>query len=160
MNVENSLIEFRISSIHGHGGFARQDLAIGTRVIQYVGERIDKQQSLERCSQDNQFIFHLDETWDLDGNVDWNPARLINHSCSPNCVAELIDDGIWIIAARAISAGEEITFNYSYDLQDYRDYQCRCGAPNCVGFIVAEEFFDDVRRGQATKVDVRSECEA
>ena len=148
MNVENNQIEFRISSIHGHGGFARQPLAAGTRLIEYVGERIDKQQSLERCEHDNQFIFYLDETWDLDGNVEWNPARLVNHSCAPNCHAELIDGRIWIIAAEPIAAGEEITFNYSYDLQDYRDYPCRCGAANCVGFIVAEEFFEKVRGSQ------------
>jgi uncharacterized protein len=148
VNIENSLIEFRISLIHGQGGFARQHVATGTRVIEYVGERIDKRQSLERCAQDNQFIFYLDETWDLDGNVEWNPARLVNHSCAPNCHAELIDGHIWIVAAQPIAAGEEITFNYSYDLQDYRDYPCRCGATNCVGFIVAEEFFEEVRESQ------------
>ena len=57
------------------------------------------------------------------------------------------NDRIWIIAAREIQAGEEITFNYGYDLVDYRDYPCRCGSPFCVGYMVAEEFFADVLKG-------------
>jgi uncharacterized protein len=39
-----------------------------------------------------------------------------------------------------------VTFNYGFDLEDYRQYPCRCGSPDCVGFIVAEEFFEHVRR--------------
>jgi hypothetical protein len=47
---------------------------------------------------------------------------------------------------RDIRAGEELTFNYGFDLDDYRDHPCRCGARECVGYIVAEEFFPLVRR--------------
>ena len=32
-----------------------------------------------------------------------------------------------------------------YDLEEYRDYVCRCGAESCVGFIVAAEFFSGLR---------------
>ena len=74
----------------------------------------------------------------------WNPARIINHSCAPNCEAELENERIWIVATRDIGAGEEITFNYGYDLEDYKEYVCRCGSPQCVGYIVAEEFFEHV----------------
>ena len=77
----------------------------------------------------------------------WNPARLLNHSCAPNCEAELQDEHIWIVATRDIPAGEEVTFNYGYDLVDYRDYPCQCGAPGCVGYMVAEEFFEHVLKG-------------
>jgi len=58
----------------------------------------------------------------------------------------IADGRIWIVAVRPIAAGEELTFNYGYDLVDYRDYPCRCGAVNCVGYIVAEELFDSVRK--------------
>lgn len=142
---ETDLIAFRNSPIHGVGGFARINIRAGTRLIEYLGEKIDKPESARRCEANNHFIFHLDDTFDLDGNVPWNPARLLNHSCAPNCEAELIDGGIWILAERDIAAGEEITFNYGYDLVDYREHICRCGAADCVGYIVAEEYFDSVR---------------
>jgi SET domain-containing protein len=128
------------------GGFARDDIAAGTRVIEYVGEVISKQESLARCERSNEYIFAIDEERDLDGNVDWNPARFLNHSCEPNCEAQFIDGHIWLVAIRQIRAGEELTFNYSYDLMDYREHPCRCGAKRCVGFIVAEEFFELVLR--------------
>jgi len=144
MNLRHDLIEFRSSPIHGTGGFATGSIAAGSRVIEYQGERIGKQQSLERCIRGNHCIFYLDETWNLDGNVDWNPARLLNHSCAPNGEAERIDGRIWIVARRTISAGEEITFNYNYDLENYREHPCRCGSSGCVGFIVAQELFGHV----------------
>jgi hypothetical protein len=142
--LETELLVFKASPIHGSGGFAKAGIAKGTRVIEYVGERISKSESLRKCEGNNEFIFSLNEEQDLDGDVAWNPARLLNHSCAPNCEAELQEDRIWIVASRDIAAGEEVTFNYGYDLVDYRDYPCRCGAPNCVGYIVAEEFFEQV----------------
>ena len=141
------MLVFKASPIHGVGGFARTGIPRGTRVVEYLGERISKSESLRRCEGNNEFIFSLNDEQDLDGNVAWNPARHLNHSCAPNCEAELQDGHIWIIATHDIQAGEEVTFNYGYDLVDYRDYPCRCGAPACVGYIVAEEFFEQVLKG-------------
>lgn len=142
--AETELAVFRPSPIHGIGGFARKDISKGGRVLEYVGEKIDRRESLRRCEANNEYIFRLTEQLDLDGNVEWNPARFLNHSCTPNCDAELDEERIWILANRAIRAGEELTFNYGFDLEDYKNYPCRCGASNCVGFIVAEEFFEHV----------------
>jgi hypothetical protein len=139
--------EFRRSRIHGRGGYARQAIPAETDVIEYVGEKISKAESERRCEANNEYIFTGDDTYDIDGNVEWNPARLINHSCEPNCEALTDDDNrIWIVAKRDIAAGEELTFNYNYDLEDFKEHPCQCGAPNCVGFIVAEEFFAQVRQ--------------
>ncbi len=121
---------------------------MGACVLEYVGEIINKAESLRRCEANNEYIFSLDDECDVDGNVPWNPARLINHSCAPNCEAVLGEGRIWIVATRDIAAGEELTFNYGFDLEDYRNYPCACGAPNCVGYIVAEEFFEHVRKQQ------------
>jgi SET domain-containing protein len=144
--AETEFVIFRTSPIHGTGGFARNNITVGTRVIEYLGEKITKQESLARCEKNNECIFALSDTQDLDGHVDGNPARFLNHSCAPNCEAQLEDGRIWIVATRQIRAGEELTFNYSYDLEDYREHPCNCGAPGCVGYIVAEEFFEHVRR--------------
>ena len=137
---------FRPSPIHGTGGFANRDLARGTRVLEYLGQKITKAESLRRCEAGNWFIFALDDEFDLDGNVEENPARFLNHSCAPNCEAECCAGRIWITARRDIQAGEEITFNYGYTLDEYREHPCRCGSPACAGYMVAEEFFDHVRK--------------
>ena len=141
----DQLIEFKASAIDGTGGYAVRSIPAGATVIEYLGRKIDKQESQRQCELENHFIFSLDAEQDLDGNVDWNPARLLNHSCQPNCEAQEGEGRVWIVALRVIAPGEEITFNYNYDLTDYREHPCRCGAPNCVGYIVAEEFFDTLR---------------
>jgi len=139
-------VDFKPSPIHGIGGFARADIPAGTRIIEYTGEKITKEESLSRCERSNEYIFALDDEHDLDGNVPSNPARFLNHSCQPNCEALLEDGRIWLVSLRQIRAGEELTFNYGYDLEDYRQYPCSCGTKGCVGYIVAEEFFDSLRR--------------
>jgi uncharacterized protein len=149
--VESEWIVLRQSPIQGTGAFAAKPIPRGTRVIEYRGERIDKTVSIRRCEAGNEFIFSLNDSCDLDGNVDWNPARFLNHACSPNAEAEVSGERIWIVAAREIPAGEEVTFNYGFDLEHYREYPCRCGSPGCVGFIVAEEFFEHVRAQNALR---------
>jgi SET domain-containing protein len=146
--AETGCVVFGVSPIHGIGGFARIDLSLGTRVIEYVGERIDCQESARRCESNNRSIFALDEECHLDGSVEWNPARFLNHSCAPNTEARCREGRIWIEAIRDIRAGEEITFNYGYDLEDYGEHPCHCGTERCVGYIVAEELFEYVRQSQ------------
>jgi uncharacterized protein len=149
--VQNDLFEVRPSAIHGTGVFARVEIAEGTKVLEYVGERLTKEESLRRRQDGNFFVFTVTDDFDIDGDVDWNLARFINHSCAPNCEAEEDDERIWIIALRRIRAGEELTFNYGYDLQDYEEHPCRCGARECIGYMVAQEHFEDVRREESRK---------
>lgn len=139
-------LKFRYSEIEGRGAFARRAIPSGTRVIEYLGRRISKEESAQLCEDYNEYIFDLNSDHDLDGNVEWNPARLINHSCEPSCEAEQEDETIWIVATRDIPKGEEVTFNYGYSLENYRDYPCKCGTESCVGYIVAAEYHDLVRR--------------
>ena len=148
MPPEHENLYIAPSIIEGQGAFARRDLVKGTLVIEYIGEKISKAESLRRCELQNWYIFALDDQFDLDGNFDWNPARCLNHSCAPNCEAEFIDKRLWIVTLRDIKAGEELTFNYGYDLEFYHEHPCKCGAPNCVGYMVEEEFFADVRKRQ------------
>ena len=65
MNLE--LVEVRDSLIAGRGLFARVDLRAGQRVIEYLGERITKDESLRRCEAGNPYIFALDEEFDRVG---------------------------------------------------------------------------------------------
>jgi uncharacterized protein len=153
LTAESVRVVFKQSLIHGTGGFASVDIGVGARVIEYVGERISKAESLSRCELNNTFIFALDDQCDLDGSVNWNPARFLNHSCAPNCEARWEEGRIWIVAMRDIRVGEELTFNYGYDLDEYREHPCGCGDAACVGYMVAEEFFPHVT-GQKAIVGV------
>lgn len=147
----SDLYEVKPSSIHGQGVFARCDIPAEARVLEYIGERLTKAESLRRRKLGNFFVFIVTDQFDIDGAVDWNPARFINHSCAPNCDARMEDERIWIIARRNLRAGEELSFNYGYNLDDYEEHVCRCGASDCLGFMVAEEHFDEVRRREARK---------
>jgi SET domain-containing protein len=147
----SQLYDVKPSCIHGTGVFARTDIPAETRILEYLGEHISKEESLRRRKEGNFFVFIVTDKFDLDGAVDWNPARFINHCCAPNCEARMEDERIWISALRKIPAGEELTFNYGYDLQDYEEHPCSCGAPQCLGFMVAEEHFEDVRRQEQRK---------
>jgi uncharacterized protein len=134
------------SGIHGAGVFARRAIPDGTRIVEYTGEKITKAESRRREAQrlrrqerggdDCVYIFELNRRNDLDGRRRGNVARLINHSCAPNCRAEVIRGRIWIIARREIAAGEELTFDYGYGFAEWSKHPCRCGARRCAGFIV------------------------
>ncbi|HWI59867.1 MAG TPA: SET domain-containing protein-lysine N-methyltransferase, partial [Bacillota bacterium] len=60
--AETEWVIFRKSRIHGTGGFARRDIPKDTRIIEYLGEKIDKRESLRRCEQNNEYIFTLNES--------------------------------------------------------------------------------------------------
>jgi len=137
------------SSIHGRGVRARTDIPAGTKIIEYLGELITKAESnrreilrQERAKKGSDgcvYIFELNRRFDLDGRASWNTARLLNHSCAPNCCAETIRGHIWLLADRDIAAGEELTFDYGYRFKDWPLHPCRCGATGCVGFIVGRD---------------------
>lgn len=92
------------------------------------------------------YMFILNKTHDIDGNVDWNDARLMNHSCEPNCEAEIVRGRIWYVATKFIAEGSELSLNYGFALENWEDHPCRCGTAKCVGFIVAEEYWPKLRR--------------
>jgi uncharacterized protein len=138
--------ETRLSKIHGTGVFATLALSENEKVCPYVGRRISKAESLDACMNGNACIFALSETEDLDGDIPSNPARYINHSCDPNCDVVLETGCLWVITRRPVSCGEELTFNYGYDLTDWRSYPCRCGTARCPGYMVGEEFQSDLHR--------------
>lgn len=150
-------LAIRRSSIHGRGGYARTDISVGTRVIEYVGEKITKAESERRCDAQMErhvrnkkegavYVFELNKRYDVDGRVSWNTARWINHSCEPNCEPQIIRGHIWIIALRDIGEGEEITYNYGYDEQNWKDHPCRCRSKRCLGYIVGEDHRSKLQR--------------
>lgn len=148
--------EVRQSGIHGSGVCAAKDIPEGTQIIEYVGEKIDKKESERRAWAQVEhakktgdaavYIFTLSKKWDIDGNVPWNTARLLNHSCDPNCETWVEEKQIFIYAKRDIAKGEELTFDYGFDIESYEDHPCLCGSDNCVGYIVIQESWPELKR--------------
>jgi SET domain-containing protein len=159
---DEPLYEIRTSPIHGRGLYARELIEKDTWIVQYLGEHIDKTESdrrstalLEKAKLDGSarvYMFILNDTTDIDGNVEWNDARLINHSCEPNVEAQIWEDKeIWFIATKDIQPGEELFYNYGFDLDTWEEHPCCCGSKKCIGYIVEEELWPQLRRKIAAK---------
>ena len=113
------MIEKRRSPIQGWGVFATQPINKNKRIVHYAGEKISNSESLKRetryLKKGHIWCFKLNRLYVRDAAVGGNVARYINHSCTPNCYTRVIGDTIWIIAARNIRKGEELTYDYSTD---------------------------------------------
>ena len=134
------LYKIKKSNIDKKGLCASKDIKEGTKIINYIGKIISKKETEENIKFDNEkdiYLFNLNNRYDLDGDFKFNTARLINHSCDPNCEVEGVGLKLWISAIKNIKKGEELTYDYgfSYD-KDYKQFPCKCGKQNCAGYIV------------------------
>ena len=147
-------IQTRRSSVHGNGVFAVQDLAEGERIIEYKGEIITWKEALRRHPHDpaqpnHTFYFHIDDGRVIDGNVDGNAARWINHSCEPNCEADEVDGRVYIKALRNIAAGEELNYDYGLIIDEpyteklLSEFPCYCGSEQCRGTLLTPKDDDE-----------------
>jgi SET domain-containing protein len=141
-------IQTRRSGVHGNGVFAVQDIAEGETLIEYKGEIISWKEALRRHPHDptqpqHTFYFHVDDDRVIDGNVDGNAARWINHSCEPNCEADEQKGRVFIKALRNIAAGEELNYDYGliidepYTRKLLSEFPCWCGSEDCRGTLLA-----------------------
>lgn len=138
--------EIRPSPMQGLGAFAIYPIPEGMRMIEYAGERLTPEQA-DRRYPDSEGVHHtmlfaIDDKVVVDAAVDGNEARFINHSCDPNCDAVIDEGRIWIEAIRDIEPGEELAYDYAYQLPERhtpalkKKYPCNCGASNCRGSIL------------------------
>jgi SET domain-containing protein len=79
-------------------------------------------------------IVEVSPTQAIDFHKSADPMRYTNHACTPNARLCIRAGRVEFYALRDIAPGEEITVDYgSSHHQGGR--ACRCGAPNCVGWI-------------------------
>ena len=146
----NPYFELRTSEIQGTGAFAIRTIRKGTRIIEYLGQRVswrtaDKRYDDEKMSRHHTFLFTVDDKTVIDAAVDGNNARFLNHSCDPNCEAINDRKRIFIEAIKTIPAGTELVYDYQYErtddhtAEDEKFYRCRCGSSKCRGTILAPE---------------------
>lgn len=135
-------VEVAPSRIHKNGLFATGNFVPGEIVIEYVGELIrdkvadKREKEYEQKGLGDCYMFRIDKDMIIDATKFGSKARYLNHSCQPNCSAKINNihgnKHILIYANRVIMAGEELTYDYQFDIEEQK-IQCRCGAPNCQG---------------------------
>jgi SET domain-containing protein len=144
----NEFYEVRKSGVHGYGGFAKQDLKKGTRITEYLGDRISHKEADQRYedhdeSDNHTFLFIVNRRTVIDAGVNGNNARFINHQCDPNCTSVIEDGRVWIETIRPVKKGEELGYNYEIgreknDPENVDEiYACRCGSPKCRGTMLS-----------------------
>ena len=142
LNQQNKKVFIGPSIIHRNGLFAIDNIKPGEIVIEYVGELITNKIADYREIEYNErgfgdcYMFRFDADNIIDATKYGNLARFINHCCEPNCKAQCNEINgkkhILLLAKRFIKAGEEITYDYNFEVESEK-IQCRCGAKNCRG---------------------------
>ncbi|XP_053150478.1 histone-lysine N-methyltransferase, H3 lysine-36 specific isoform X3 [Hemicordylus capensis] len=129
----------------GWGLQAKREIKKGDFVNEYVGELIDEEECRARIryAQDhditNFYMLTLDKDRIIDAGPKGNYARFMNHCCQPNCETQKWsvngDTRVGLFALTNINAGTELTFNYNLECLGNGKTVCKCGAPNCSGFL-------------------------
>ncbi|MDR2214444.1 MAG: SET domain-containing protein-lysine N-methyltransferase [Nevskiaceae bacterium] len=137
----------RRSKVHGNGCFARKFIPKGTRIIEYIGERLSHKEANDRYedadeNDNHTFLFTVSNRAVIDGTNGGNDARWINHNCDGNCESDVEKGRVYIDAIRDIPKGEELGYDYrigrdrSDPLNVDEIYACRCGSPKCRGTML------------------------
>ena len=130
------------SNINRRGLFANKDIKKDTKIIYYIGKIITKKQTEKDPKFNNGkaiYLFNINNKYDLDGDFTYNTARLINHSCNPNCEVEGKGLKLWISSIRDIKKNEELSYDYGFGFdENYKEFPCKCGSNNCCGYIIRE----------------------
>ena len=155
-------IQTRRSAVHGNGVFAVRDIAEGETLVEYKGEVISWKEALRRHPHDpaqpnHTFYFHIDDKHVIDGKIDGNASKWINHSCAPNCAADETDGRVFIKALRNIAAGEELNYDYGLIIDEpytpalLAEFPCWCGAESCRGTLLSPKDNDEQAKADKKK---------
>ncbi|KAJ8015047.1 hypothetical protein DPEC_G00022080 [Dallia pectoralis] len=140
-----SEVEIFRTLTRGWGLRAVSDIKKGAFVNEYVGEVIDEQECRARIkhAQENDicnfYMLTLDKDRIIDAGPKGNQARFMNHCCQPNCETQKWtvngDTRVGLFALEDIPKDVELTFNYNLECLGNGKTVCKCGAPNCSGFL-------------------------
>ncbi|MFZ5746871.1 MAG: SET domain-containing protein [Pseudomonadota bacterium] len=122
---------FRVDENHlGKAVFAATAFGTGDVLIEFTGRRFHSDQvpSLMRGQSDRFVQVTPDHYMGPSGRID----DLVNHSCDPNAGLRFTEDGVFLVAIRAIEPGEEVTWDYSTTIAESNWHMiCQCRSDNC-----------------------------
>lgn len=109
----------------GKGLFALEKIPKGSCIIEYVGTVVPKE---DLYNKNSKYYFEVGRGITINGNVPWNKAKYINHSCKPNCEADGPRGHVYITALKNIKEGEELTYDYGEEYFDefLKPIGCKC----------------------------------
>ncbi len=147
----------RSSSIHAAGCYTTSPITKGSKVVEYTGLRISKQEA-DAQFQDSKitYLFGLGKGAEVING--FGVAMYINHSCDPNCETEELKGRVWVMALRDIAPGEELTYDYNLYDGDEDEAVCYCGARSCRATMYSPE--EIARREKAAMRKARRAAEA
>jgi SET domain-containing protein len=131
-------INVQLSPIEGVGIFALRAFRTGERItkVNIVREvtsetpvREDLGERVDHCAYPNGRVVLVAY-----------PERHVNHSCDPNAYEVFEEHSSYLVARRAIAAGEEITVDYNINISNGTAWPCHCRAPRCIGEVVGDFF--------------------
>ena len=109
----------------GRGVFAKKPIRRGELIAAFDGPTFDG--DFDEWTDDlrNHAIQIGPEKWRDSKGI----ARLLNHSCDPNCGIKGVNR---IVAMRDIAPGEQLTWDYEMtEKSSWWRMRCRCGSPIC-----------------------------
>jgi uncharacterized protein len=123
--MDNPKIQARLTGKYGHGVFAIKNIKKGEVVAEFDGPIY----STWYRKWNNDLYNHTIQIGPHKWKDSLGVARLLNHSCEPNCG---IKNYTQVVAMRNIKAGEEITWDYEMtEDHPYWRMKCKCGAKTC-----------------------------
>lgn len=141
----------RSSPIEGIGLFAKKNIPKGTRIAEYAGKRVlreDLTADLQAGLSSLKYVMNLNETTVIDGERDGNDTRFINHCCEPNCIVYFFNEIPYIYSLTEIPIDTELSFDYQMSIsreevlftstQKQQIMPCFCGSKNCRGTLLSD----------------------
>eukprot|EP00166_Cyanidium_caldarium_P000379 ctg_1139.g394 len=147
LHARAKALRFQRSAIHGYGLWAMEDIPAGDFLIEYRGELIRpavadlRERAYGLQGMGDSFLFRIDSDTVVDATHAGGMARFINHCCEPNATARIVHitgaPHILFYAKRFIECGEEITYDYHFEIEDAPELKipCLCGAPGCRKYL-------------------------
>lgn len=144
-------VAFRNSAIEGRGVFARRRFDAGDVVVAYAPKqrRVDVWDPEAEALAQTKLTLLSDDGTVIVPDTSVPGGWLCNHSCRPNATIYSAGEGR-IQALRTIIPGQEVTIFYGWVTRNQPERDpCRCGAPNCRGFINFDLSDEEARHAEA-----------